>query len=914
MDELKNKIAKAIEQDYVGNFVFSEEELTELYSCVGKILREYLYGSSSRISLLHDEIVFVAMVNASKNYSKETGEKRFWKFLSKQLIGIDSDCPQRLYKALTEIIDRLGSTGKIRYLGGNRFYNTVLMHAFAPLLSTTSFFDLCWQIYCEDMSQYYNKDDTVFDIAAHELSKRLGACDNDEDFLLGSTVYSLRAGIKRLAVDKPEEMATLIQNTIKRIHMLFNSEPIEKKTYFDGLIYDWWRLKESSFGIERTNQINKVERAVSDYSAIKAKYRNESGQIYIYIPAFRLSDNFDRCPWVEVYNNDEILLQEELLTRGSGLLMTTKGHQIALDRLLPNECLNIRVTITHCNNTIYDSKSTLFRSFVLFNGEREITAQECLPGNYQLFSVDEPLQSPKNIRKEKAFYYIFNAIDGDFLQSSKRTVIFASEKQHRDIWVHADKKKGVKFRQGENEYDVIDGELMIATSATSDLTDYGVRYEDSIWKLQEFSSKASEDILLYNISELLSVGEPQNITVFKYSTEKIVCRADIVKFNDISISFDKPYYYDKDRTGTVHFITKKYDVKTSFDIDQSELSLSVADGEIILEMPIIRWRIDDREWNTTFQEKGIWYKDFNNSSIIEMDVPISVSYKTLLTPRDEELEKTDNQLSGYKLGQQIYSQLDRYDNAMLLIDLGEKNYLPILRIHTSEKFIADPYTLHDYNHLKWNPINTYVGDENDYFDLSISDKNGSLVKTISLDQSPSEIDLSDIEDGHYTLNIDLKPKSIFKGKRTLLTKRIIIGNENRFRFRNKTLSISQVMLQNEFSPTYIKTIHIDNLRFLEKTDECLYYSGYMYFIHNNGHKIYLTTMKNDENSFDKTNPVRIELRSDNSCWLVAGLESDSINNFLGELFLDQYHQLSNITKGTSAIDYYLFSTKETKNV
>lgn len=73
-------------------------------------------------------------------------------------------------------------------------------------------------------------------------------------------------------------------------------------------------------------------------------------------------------------------------------------------------------------------------------------------------------------------------------------------------------------------------------------------------------------------------------------------------------------------------------------------------------------------------------------------------------------------------------------------------------------------------------------------------------------------------------------------------------------------------------------------------------------------------MKNDYGICETTNPVRIELRSNNTCWMVAGLESDDVNDFLGELFLDHYNQLSNMANGNKPINYYFFKTQEDKDV
>lgn len=605
MEELKKKIAEAMNCEFVGNCRFDDEELSKMYSYSEKRLREFEYGYINKISTLDYEILFVAMVNSVKTWTSD--EDTFWNRIAKKLSGTEI-CSQKLYHALTEIIDRLGERNKIIYLNGTqkRYYSTILAHAFAPLQSTESFFELCWQIYCEDMAQNFDETDSIFQIVSNELSKRFAKSKGDEDFQLGSKIYNFRAGIKRIAVEQCDLLTEYIRNTINAIDKLFSSEPIEKTTYYYSLLLNWWRNKETNFGIEKAKASLSTQ-IVSDYSAIKPRYINENGTVYLTVPAFRLLNNIYECPWIEIYTNDSLVYSEEMLTRGSGLSMSTKAYQIELSKILSDtSCFDIRLVITHGGTTIFDSRKSLERIFMLFNGEKEIFAQQCLPGNYQLYcrDLDFLLQYPTNIKKVNSSLFLVNTISGDVIQSKKRTVLFASEKQNRDIWIYADKKNEVKFRQDDEEYDVLDGELKIAAFDSADLSDYGVKYEDTSWKLQDFSKEIRDDIVYYNISELLNAGEPQKLIVFKFSTGKIICNVNVVKFNNINVTFDKAYYYGDAVTGTVSFSTQLFNHSTSFDIKQNEVELPIADGEIILSIPKIQWRIDDGDWNYSFNEKG----------------------------------------------------------------------------------------------------------------------------------------------------------------------------------------------------------------------------------------------------------------------------------------------------------------------
>ena len=908
MEELKKKIDEALKCQFVGEVIFTEDELAKIYARANSLLRNYDYGYASCISSLEDNLLFVAMVNATKVWHAD--EDRFWTCIARTLLGTE-ECSQKVYHYLTDLIARLGRKNIVLYLDGctKKYYATILAHSFAPIRSTESFFELCWQIFCEDLDQTYNEHDDIYELIANELANRFSSfCGVEDDFELGSQVYSLRAGIKRLAVDATDKMAEFIKQTILLINKVFNSESLDGESYLSKLVRQWWIVKEASLGvvIKRTAG----ERAVTDYSSIKPKYVMDDGIINLVIPAIRLKDKFDYNPYLEIYRGDNCIFSDELLTKGSGLSMATKPYSLNIERIISEGDIDIRVVISHYGTPIYDSKKTLERTFVLFKDGREIFAQECLPGNYNLFTfdLDSLLQYPDNIKKQASSKFVFNAIEGEALQSQGRTILFVSEKQNRDVWVYADKKNDVVFRHDGEDYQVIDGELKIAAIKSSSLVDYGVRYKDTNWKLIDFSCEEKGDINYYNISELLSVCEPQKITVFRYSNNKIVCNINIVKFNNIQISFDKDFYYDTQNVGEVRFLTEKFDESATFNIKDEEICVPIQDGEIVLKAPIIKWRIDDLEWNNTCSQKGIWYKNITNSSEIEFDVPNKLLYQVGLSTNTY-LEKSGTNYHKYKLGQTIYSIKDTASEIMVFTKIDLKEMLPILRIHTVEKFIDAPILIIAQRQMLWKIKDNYIGGESDLFQVTLSQK-GQEIAIYNLKQENCQLDISSIADGFYDVKVELIGKGFLQKSRILWEKQVCIGDENELRFNNKIMVLDKVMLDNQATLTTIKTIYIENIKFLQERDGYLFYSGSMYFIHPNGKKIYLNSMKNDYGTFDKTNPVRIELRTNKTCWIVAGLEGNNIDDFLGELFLDKYNQVSNIGKGTKTIHYYVFNTKE----
>lgn len=906
MEELRKKIDEAIKCQFVGDVIFTEDELAKIYAKANSLLRNFDYGFLSNISTAEDNLLFLAMVNATKLWNAD--EDRFWTCIARTLLGTE-ECSQKVYHYLTDLIARLGRRKVVLYLDGctKKYYATILAHAFAPIKSTESFLELCWQIYCEDLDQNYTENDESYYLIAKELAKRFGSYGGvEDDFELGSNVYSLRAGIKRLAVDATEEMADLIQRTVSLINTIFGGESLDSGSYLAKLVKEWWVVKEASLGSIRKRGLS--ERAVTDYANIKPRYFMSEGEVYLSIPAIRLKDSFEYNPYLEIYRGNGCIFSRELLTKGSGLTMATKPCLLKIEEIITNGDIDIKVIISHCGTSIYDSKRTLERSFLLFKNDREVFAQECLPGNYNLFTfdLDALLQYPENIRKQSSNKYVFNAVEGDAIQSKRRTILFVSERQNRDVWVYADKKNDMLYRRDGEEYIVIDGELKIAVQKTANPSDYGVRYENTSWRLIEFSIEEKGDISYYNISELLSVCEPQKIVVFKYSNNKIICNINIVKFNDIQIKFDKDFYYDKNNVGEVRFLTKNFDESSKFSIEDEEISIPIQDGELILKAPVVKWRLDDSEWDKGYSEKGIWYKKLTNSSELEFDVPNKLVYQVGLSINSY-LERNGTNYNKYKLGQTIYAIKDNVSEVIVFAKIENGETLPILRIHTVEKFADDPIIIM-CRQLLWMAKDNYIGGDYDVFKVTLSQK-GKEIAIYELGQENCQLDINTIEDGFYDIKVELVGKGFLQKSKILWEKRICIGDENVLRFKDKVIVLNKVMLDNQATLTSIKPIYIENIKFLLEREGSLFYSGNMYFIHKDGRKIYLNSMKNSYGAFDKTNPIRIELRTKESCWIVAGLEDD-IDYFLGELFLDQYSKISNIDKGTKTIHYYVFDTKE----
>ena len=917
MKELLPKISEAMNETFVGNYVFSEEELAQIYEFAGEQLRNY---SGSLMG--YDQLMFVAMVNAVKTWKSD--EDRFWDCIGRKLIGVDNFIriyPQ-LYNYLTGVIDRLGRQKKIMYLSGcaKRYYATILAHAFAPLNSTESFLELCWNLYSEDMNFTYTKNDDTFALVAEELKRTFSYEKSLEDDLkLGSGVYSLRAGIKRMAIDSPEEMVKYIEGTISLLDRVFGGEILDNDRYYNILVRDWWKEKEKSFGVAKPKR-KSYERAITDYSTIRPKYSYNGKQAILTIPSIRLKNNFYDMPLLNIYRNGELVDQREMYTFGSGLTMATKELTLYADNLVFEDgIIDCTLEIVHCGDVIYNSKTSLFREYILFRDHREILQEECLPGNYILFApkFEEFSAHPESIKKVSGEpnLYILQAQEGELLQNPKRTVFFVVEKQKRSIRISADRKNNAKFIHDGEEFIIIDGELRVVVKSDVDISKYGVRYESTDFRLNAFTCEESEGYKTFFITELLNVCEPQKINIFSYVDNKIEASYNVVKFNSISITYDKKLYFDDENLGTVRFHTEKYDKSVSFDINQGDIVIPFDDGDIVLSPPVLRWKIGDGDFSMQYGE-DLWYKNYSNSAELVIDLPTEMGYQVFLNNNTVLSESVT--FNSFKLGETLWSILqDGRNEIIVFVKVEDIAVIPILTVCLKEKLKFSPFVISG-KEMMWDVSKSFVGDSTPKFRISFCENDTvkhsfDISETIDENYKSRYFSLVELEIGIYDVTVDLMKRVGFIEKPLrLFEQQVVFGDINKIRFKGKSLCIERVMLTGKASYEEIKPFYVDHLWYIGEFDGCHYYTGSAYIINRDGRKTYLNTMANSEGTYDDINPIRLELKSENSCFIVAGVNPDDMDDFLGEFTLDTKNRISNFNRNTRGIDYFLFSTEEVK--
>lgn len=922
MDEsLKKKIEESFKEDFIGDVIFNDSELVSIYETASLVLRKVKNERGTTISFLEYKLIFVALVNVIKEWN--SNENAFLGFIYRSLLGTE-DGNGKVYIEICKVINNLSRNGNIYILDSfhKKYYTTLISHAFAPVSSTESFFNMCWEIYSEDLDYYYSKGDSVYSLIANSLKNKFSyGIYNEDDFTVGSKVYSFRAGLKGLALDETQLLAKLVERTIRDIDSLFNSAPISHDKYYENILSRWWKQKEEEFGKAHESLKDAPRsRIVSDYSQIKAKYILNGTKLCIEVPAFRLQDNIDDEPNILLKINGSKVLSESLYINGSGIIASTSKHRIDLSnyyRIVDFDLTNIELSISHAGKEIYNSKKSLNRKFVLFKDAREIYSNICFPGQYYAFIIglSKLSKHPKDIHKEDQYFYSLDAAEGECIQSDDRFIFFESEKIKRNILIYGQYIQTAKYIEDGEEYKIVDGEIYVDAFDEVNVFDFGVSYDGTVFKLVDFPCEIVDGYKRYAISNLINAGEIGKLVIFKYSTNETVQALNFIKFNNVRITYDKKLYYDEEHEGIVEFITDKFHEASIFDIKDNDALIEFGNGELQFFPPKLEWKIDDGTYNYS-SNRQLWWKDLNNSTILEISVPKDVNVDLILSSNPNNFVERVGNENKFKLGQTIHSLA--YSDAKInpvkvMSRLNDGSFKLIAEIYLKDTFIDDPISIEsETKRLHWNST-SFVGNPNKKFILNIKKNERDIIKPLEFRNDKCFVNLDVLSDGYYDLTItSIELKGFKRSFQVLYSKEIALGNEKNLKFLDKTLRVRKAMFIDKSTPNSIKPIYIDNIEYLTTRDGFDLYKGSLYIKNQHGFKHYLNKLEDRNGNLVKINPVRLEIMNNASLYIGYGLDMDDPDfDFNDEFSIDEDKKICISNRAfVFHVDYFYFEEEK----
>jgi hypothetical protein len=923
--ELTKKVEDAIlDNKLVGDMLFVDNEYEELLKYTRDFSLRYSRGSASLDG--NHKMHFVALVEIAKRWKRidddENDERGFWEHVFKTLLGVGG-CDNKLYKAYTKLICDLGREENILIANtAKKYWATLMMHAFAPIRSVYAFFDLCYNIYRKDLDFNYTESDKwICEIARKRFCEILqSSVGNDKTISIGSNTYNVQIGLRILALDAStqNEFVVLLDRTLKIIDTLFHRTTLAPKSYFEDIINDWWKNKLAEVRRDRKTG-NRTSAAVTKRN-ITSKFIRNDNNVNLVIPPIRL-DGKGSTVWLSVYagENGERRYSDELFTRYGELTVTTKQKDFDLNELLKQDrSIRIRVEITENGTVLYDK--VIEREFILFDGENEVLSQLNKSSNYFVYARDiYSLKMPTDIQTCGGNLYNIYPKAGETLAGETRQVFFVDKLTPTKNEVRLfGSLPDCEWRVDDIGYRIFGGQVMLIVPDDTALNGLSLSVDAKRVLLSELTRRQEDEYQLFDISGFVPKCKPTEVEVFSHQKERRFIGEHIAVFPNLNIGFSKPAYYGKDeRKLTITVEDESKDL--SWENSDNEVVYPFNEGQLVVKIPYIRWRIDDKEWNNEPLNKRRWYKaHFHSGSLLEIDSPQDLEGAMVFAFADgvtTEVER--NKISGkFEVGRFIYAAENKREIMFSLQNAGKTHELFV--VSTAEHFAENPLT-YAGGKLLWQAEDTFIGDETRKFNVLFARTGYTIPPVEGLGCADTQI--TGLGDGLYNVQISSQAGNLFKKENKVFFEgKLIVGRKEKFRFAGKYIKLifaSTELTDDDVAQMYWKPFMsfygVDNLQFVEM-EGGEFYIGLLFSKDIYGRKIYLDKMKDDSNNYEWINPVRILLATKNTLEIIAGHKPNDIKDFLGGLMYDTKRKsICNINargaKGNiyPCINYYKFT-------
>ena len=871
------------------NVVFSEDDYSEMLDYVSDLFKGYKYYSRK-----DDSLVFITLVEIARRWKSSDSvgdiDSGFWYYVYKTLFGWN-EVDQNIQKIRNDFIKIINRLDIPVVQTGQKYYATVMMHAFAPHSSLCSFFELCYSVFKKDLDYGFTVDDEwIGEIIAEQLRSVLEGQGEDKVVSIGSSVYSIKIGLRSFAIhpDLQDDFEKFIIDTLYSINKLYYKEIVREKTWVDRCVLNWWRSRfENEKRLVEGGKGKRASAVTKDN--IIVRYRRNDRDVAICIPPIRLDDDygtmmlFVEAGGVEVY-------REEMRTKRGELVTTTKQIELDLNQLLENSSsVNIRVWVKEDDAVIYDSKESLNREFVLFEDENEVYSNTLTPSNYFVFALDiDKIKTPDECHGYSRHLYNIYPRVGEMLSGNYRQIVFVDKRKTS----YFGKKvclvgniADVDWRNDKTVYNVFNSNMSLVVPKEHNLKALELRVDDNVYKLSDLSKVDFDDYYQFNLQKIIPISRPIIVALFSYSKEESILREDVIVFHDFEIHFNKPYYYGE-MVRKVSICHDGIKDELTWSNQDDEVYYAYNEGLLEIKIPQFRWRIGEKEWHTGPILGEKWCKEIvTNGDLLELDYPLDENKLKLFVNR---VELQRNHFGRYELGRTIYAKADG-SNVVVAISDNIYKELILFKISMVEHFVDNPLFYND-GKVYWRVEETFIGEKNRLFLVEIGN---NIVETNGLDR----VLFDNLREDKYRAIVKAKNKNIFAKETHLVLYEgdLIVGYPEQFRFKNKYIRIISISpsFRTETSTWELlnKNYLITNLVYFQKEEEegvCHYYLGKLMVERGGKFKdIDDLNLTNERGVVEKINPVRIELRSNNTLWLLAGYNIDDDCDFLGELIFDK---------------------------
>ena len=350
-----------------------------------------------------------------------------------------------------------------------------------------------------------------------------------------------------------------------------------------------------------------------------------------------------------------------------------------------------------------------------------------------------------------------------------------------------------KWKYEEKEYSVFAGRIILIVPVGISVNSLELRINETRTLLSDMQSVLDGDYYLYDLTNNIAPYKPTKVAIYSYLKEKETLCENIVSIRKLQIAFSKSIYYGDDEKSVKVRVGSTYkDITWSLGDEQA--TCAICHGRLLINIPLLKWRIDNQAWQYGAVNDILWYKDyFDNGSVLEVATPFSDTHSLqlygIIDGKVQEIPL--NAFSKYDIGKCVYANEKHKSIEFILTTNFNRQRFEICRTTTISRFLNNPPFEIINGKVCFTGSQTYVGEKVPFFTILFQciGKNDISIKSTDLVDGIIE----KIEENNYWVKITTPSNRLFaKEESTLWEGEYIFGDSELNKLKNKVFKIKPI--------------------------------------------------------------------------------------------------------------------------
>lgn len=852
-EDLRLKVKNAFNKDFIGDVIFSTDEIDELLIYVKQ---EYRNGQHISPSLyLFYMCLVIIIIDKSRNYGSdnETEEKHYWEDIFREILNDEKIIPYNSGNIrLDEFFDRQhkillrDSSYKTR-----RFKQTLLYNSFSPKYSLEAFIKIVFDAYVSVdnintgfFEESYEIDKKPYEKFVEDFSNKLqGVKDLETSVFLYNQWYKLSAAMRHGFTQDKEKIAKLVSRTIVYIKKYFLKEPIYDGTYFSKIVSDYL-TKEKIKNIDN-NLIAKVERvrSINDWYAYYTRNKDDDeSRLYIRMPLLKLNsiNQYENIKYY-LYLDNKIIETKSLDIVGYDYNPHINPIAVDITKYLRNttDQLNFKIEIfaKGYNKPIFstDDKSSLIRPFLIFtdSSQRENKDEIINPKAYILAIIPNGFvqkflnsESFKDARRIIDNVYEIQANSNEYVSYANKTVYFVDVGKEIMPLVDGIKLERISFESTSGvKYDAYQKVSLVKIIPNKDYYSQSNKFEIYITNISDNQKIITKTYPLLMNNDLKSNGivmkaeEYPELNNFGINTIEII-RCDNSKTvtrlsyfcGNFFVSLSEKGISKKDIVSVVLKRDNQIVLNEVYKISEKNAYYPFSLGHIIICLPYLEFKLDGLiESEKKYLTGSIIARKIYTPGDLLSEECCSLRIKNMTDSHykifldEEEIKETNGY---YDIGKSLKNHIEKIIELYILYTnaKNEGNHkICIFKLYKDEYFDPNGLSITYDDGKFYYQITGFVGDKRPIFKIDLFDcentcaENPLITNPFVLEGLSGSFTIDNFEEGYYKLIVKrmIFVKNDYKVQKILLRKvseddEYLFGDLDKSRFDGISLYLEKI--------------------------------------------------------------------------------------------------------------------------